>query len=86
MVIYFSGHGFVLQSSEYWMLSDALEDPNAAISLDDSIVHARKSAIPNVVFISDACRSAPESLQLTQIHGSVIFPNIPVRPIPHVPK
>src|SRR6185295_15169167 len=57
LVVYFSGHGFVSQYAEYWVLSGAPENPNEAVSLVESVILARDSAIANVVFISDACRS-----------------------------
>jgi len=75
LVIYFSGHGFLKENSEMWMLSDAPRDPNAAVSLLESIDLARHySGIKNVVFISDACRSATQSLQAQYVRGSLIFP------------
>ena len=75
LVIYFSGHGFLKDNSEMWMLSDAPQDPNAAVSLLESIDLARHySGIKSVVFISDACRSATQSLQAQYVRGSLIFP------------
>jgi hypothetical protein len=62
LVIYFAGHGFVSGSnSEFWLLSNALEDANEAVSLNESRDLARQFGIKNVVFISDACRSRAES-------------------------
>ncbi len=57
LVIYFAGHGFISNYSEFWMLSNAPGNPNEAVSLRESIELAKASGIPNVVFISDACRS-----------------------------
>lgn len=57
LVVYFSGHGFLSGYSEHWLLSKAPDNPNEAVSLRESVDLARESAIPNVVFISDACRS-----------------------------
>lgn len=74
LVVYFAGHGFVIGYSEMWMLSMAPNNPNEAISLGESILLARESAIPNVVFISDACRSRSDSLRTERVRGSVIFP------------
>lgn len=75
LVVYFAGHGFIGNYAEFWMLSGAPENPNEAISLRESVELARISAIPNVVFISDACRSRPDSLQTQYVRGSLIFPN-----------
>ncbi|MEJ2752353.1 MAG: caspase family protein [Chloroflexota bacterium] len=77
LVVYFSGHGFLTSYSELWMLSGAPINPNEAISLQECEVLARRSGIPNVVFISDACRSTPASLAANAVRGNVIFPNLP---------
>ena len=79
LVVYFSGHGFLNNGSEMWMLSGAPDNPNEAVSLRECIDLARESAVPNVVFISDACRSVPSSLRADRVRGSLIFPNAPAR-------
>jgi hypothetical protein len=76
LVIYFSGHGFISNYSELWMLSNAPDNPNEAISMAESVYLAKEAAIPNVVFISDACRSTADSLGATRVRGSLVFPNI----------
>jgi hypothetical protein len=73
LVIYFSGHGFVKNNSEFWMLSNAPDNPNEAISLMESYYLAARSGISNVAFISDACRSTIASLEADGVHGSLIF-------------
>ena len=83
LVIYFAGHGFVSGSlSEFWLLSGAPENPNEAVSLTESRAFAKQSGIPNVVFISDACRSPAQSVRLASIHGQVVFsrgpPNVDI--------
>jgi Caspase domain len=86
MVIYFSGHG-ILRGPDYelWLLSDAPEDPNEAVNVSGSIHHARNAGIPHMVVISDACRTRPDTAQLSQIQGGVIFPNAdPRKPRPEV--
>jgi hypothetical protein len=75
LVIYFSGHGFLVGTGEYWMLSNAPSNPNEAVNLSGSVALARQSAIPSVVFISDACRSTADSLRANNVQGSLIFPN-----------
>jgi hypothetical protein len=75
LVIYFAGHGFISLSSEFWLLSDARQDPDEAISLTEARDASRNFGIPNVVFISDACRSLADSLQTRNVRGSVVFPN-----------
>jgi len=75
LVIYFSGHGFLNNGSEHWMLSGAPDNPNEAVSLAESTELARQCGIPSVVFISDACRSVPQTLRADRVRGSLIFPN-----------
>ena len=75
LVIYFSGHGFLSNGSEHWMLSGAPANPNEAISVAESVLLARECGIPSVVLISDACRSTPTSLRAERVRGSLIFPN-----------
>lgn len=75
LVVYFAGHGLAAEYVEYWLLSDATRNPNQSVSLRESVQLARLySGIPNVVFISDACRSTPRSLGLSAIRGGIIFP------------
>ena len=76
LVVYFSGHG-VLRGPDYelWLLSGAPSDPNEAVVVPQSIYHARNSGIPHIVFVSDACRSIPDSPLLNAVTGSSIFPN-----------
>ena len=76
LIVFFSGHG-ILRAPDYelWLLSGAPDDPNDAINVPGSIWLARNSGIQHVVVISDACRSRPNSLRLSQIQGGVIFPN-----------
>lgn len=78
LVVYFSGHGFLSNYSEYWMLSGAPRDANEAFSVRESVELARECGIPNVVMISDACRSTPQSLNAERVRGSLIFPNEPL--------
>jgi hypothetical protein len=75
LVVYFAGHGFISNYSEFWMLSDAPENPNEAVSLTETKELAKSCRISNVVFISDACRSQAESLGTARVRGSLIFPN-----------
>lgn len=75
LVIYFAGHGYLNDGSELWLLSNAPTNPNEAIGLELSVRLARSSGIPNVTFISDACRSVPQSLTADTVRGGAIFPN-----------
>lgn len=75
MVMYFSGHGLWKNETEYWLLSGAPSNPNDAIVVSQCIQLAFECGIPNVVFISDACRSVPSSLQENRVNGTIIFPN-----------
>jgi hypothetical protein len=74
LVIYFAGHGFAEHYAEYWLLSGAPANPNEAISVIETVYAAHSTGIPNVVIVSDACRSRPGDLQSEGVHGSVIFP------------
>jgi hypothetical protein len=74
LLIYFSGHGFLNNYTEYWLLSAAPSNVNEAICLTESCFLARMSGIPNVIFVSDACRSTPTSLGTSLVRGSPIFP------------
>ena len=77
LVVYFSGHGFLNGYRELWMLSGAPDNPNQAISLLECQRLSKRTGIPNVVFVSDACRSTPASLAANSVRGSVIFPTTP---------
>ena len=78
LIVYFAGHGVNIRYGEYWLLSDAPVDASAAVNVEGSIVLARRSGIPHVVFISDACRTAAEGIQAQGVSGGEIFPNDPV--------
>ena len=75
LVIYFSGHGYLNDGSEHWLLSDAPSNPNEAVSVDENIQLARDCGVPNVIFVSDACRSTPQSIKADRVRGTLIFPN-----------
>jgi len=78
LVLYFAGHGFQSTSyNEWWLLSDAPQNPNEAISVIETVTQAKLCGIPNVVIISDACRSTPDSLQAAGVRGVIVFPNLP---------
>ena len=77
LVVYFSGHGFLNSYRELWMLSGAPNNPNQAISLVECERLSKRTGIPNVVFISDACRSTATSLAADSVRGSVIFQRHP---------
>lgn len=65
IVVYFSGHGLLKSPEcELWMLSGAPRNPNEVVNVMGSIASARGSRIEHIVFISDACRSLPNGMQL----------------------
>ncbi|HEV7602773.1 MAG TPA: caspase family protein [Bradyrhizobium sp.] len=74
LVVYFSGHGMAFGSSEFWLLTGAPEDTSEAVSVVACCDLAHNCGIPNVIFISDACRSIPE-YNASLIGGTPIFPN-----------
>lgn len=75
LIIYFAGHGVNVQYAEYWLLSDAIVDSDAAVNVKASEERARYSGVPHTVFISDACRTAAVGIQAQGILGSSIFLN-----------
>jgi tetratricopeptide (TPR) repeat protein/CheY-like chemotaxis protein len=76
LVVYFAGHAFLKNDDELWLLSDAPADANAAVSLHATITLAQYSGVPNVVVITDACRSIPTTPAQMRVRGGVIFPNL----------
>lgn len=74
LVIYFAGHGTLSGASEYWLLSKASSQTSEAISTLETAHFARLAGIPNVVFISDACRSVSASFNFAMVTGQAIFP------------
>lgn len=77
LVIYFSGHGIINATNEYWLLSLAPSNSNEAVNVSGSMLLAEAGHVPHVVFISDACRSPANTTQLGRITGSLITPNKP---------
>lgn len=75
LIVYFAGHGVNLSRSEHWLLSDAPDRPNAAVDVTETVEFARFGDVQHVVFISDACRVAPEGIQAQSVHGVSVFPN-----------
>src|SRR5262249_7573479 len=75
LLVYFAGHGVNLQRQEYWLLTDAPDDSQAAVNVATSSTFAATCGIPHVMLISDACRTAPEGIRAQSIRGSEIFPN-----------
>ena len=75
LVIYFGGHGILkAPDTEIWLLSDVMNDSQQAVNLAGSVALARNGKIPNVIFISDACRSVTTNQTLFRINGGEIFP------------
>jgi hypothetical protein len=75
LLVYFAGHGVSLQRQEYWLLSDAPTDTQAAVNVATSAAFAATCGIGHVVLVSDACRTAPEGIQAQSVRGGEIFPN-----------
>jgi hypothetical protein len=75
LVIYFGGHGILkAPETEIWLLSGVMNDSQQAVNLAGSVALARNGKIPNVIFISDACRSVTTNQTLFRINGGEIFP------------
>jgi hypothetical protein len=75
LVVYFSGHGYWQSRSDIWLLSGAPRQTTEAINLRTAIDLAKYSGIPNVVFVSDACRSIPNQRVGAYVDGVPAFPN-----------
>lgn len=76
LIVYFAGHGVQTDAfSQKWLLSDARGNENEGVNLVRSIDLARRSGIPHVVFVSDACRTSTTY----PLQGGNIFPS-PVVP------
>jgi hypothetical protein len=75
LIVYFSGHGINTGLFEQWLLSRAPDDTAAAVNVKGSEFGARFCGIGHVVFISDACRTAADSIQAQRVVGGDIFPN-----------
>lgn len=73
LIVYFAGHGINSGQGEQWLLSEAANDPNEAISLVSAEASARFGPFSHVVFISDACRTFAAGAQMG-ITGGSIFP------------
>lgn len=74
LLVYFSGHGYWQSRSDLWLLSDAPSATSEAINLTGAMDLAKYSGIPNVVFISDACRVLPATLGGAFVQGIDAFP------------
>ncbi len=74
LLVYFSGHGFLIGQTEMWMFSDAPGNPNEGASLFESVEYAKDSGIPHVIFISDACRSRTQDEIVSKVRGQIVFP------------
>lgn len=75
LVIYFSGHGQWHTRADHWLLSGAPTNTAEAINLEGAMYTARRCGIPNVVFISDACRTIPKAEVDSLVIGVDGFPN-----------
>ncbi len=80
LIIYFAGHGVNSNYNEYWFLSEAPKWGHEAINVAGSILRARSCGIKNVVFISDACRTAAGGIIQGAVEGTSIFPALSGRP------
>ncbi len=81
LVVYFSGHGQWHTRADHWLLSGAPQNTAEAINLEGAMYTARKCGIPNVVFISDACRTIPRTDVDSLVNGVDAFPNHGITPV-----
>ena len=75
LVVYFSGHGQWHTRADHWLLSGAPINTGEAINLEGAISTAKACGIPNVIFISDACRTIPKTDVDIRVAGVDGFPN-----------
>lgn len=75
LLVYFSGHGYWSARNDTWLLSGAPDEPEEAVNLFTATERAKYTGIPNIVFISDACRSIPDSRTASSITGTGLFPS-----------
>ena len=75
LLVYFSGHGYWHARGDVWLLSDAPVRADEAINLVAAMDLAKYSGIPNVIFVSDACRSIPNTRGGVRVEGRGLFPN-----------
>ncbi|MEO5883522.1 MAG: caspase family protein [Caldimonas sp.] len=75
LLVYFSGHGYWHARSDLWLLSGAPTRGSEAVNLQGAMTVAKHSGIPNVVFVSDACRSIPASRSGAYVSGGDVFPS-----------
>ena len=75
LLVYFSGHGQWHTRSDHWLLSGAPESTTEAVNLEGAMYVAKRCGIPNIVFVSDACRTIPKSAADNLVNGIDAFPN-----------
>ena len=83
-VLYFAGHGLLQNYDEIWVLSGAPVDAGDAIAFNGSSTLAQLSSIPNVIIISDCCRTIPSGPPLALVSGRPAFPatgHVPAKPV-----
>ncbi|MFZ6182394.1 caspase family protein [Nannocystis pusilla] len=76
LIVYFAGHGINVGENERWLLSGAPRDADEAVNVNGSAGNALWCGIPHVVFISDACRTAAQTIRMQVIVGGHVFPNL----------
>jgi hypothetical protein len=79
LLLYFTGHGYWKNDAELWLLTNAPGDADEAVNWKETIEFAKDCGIPNVVLISDACRSIPTTPRAMRVRGSIVFPNDDVK-------
>ena len=74
LIVFFSGHGINTGILEQWLLSRAPDDPGAAVDVKASEFSARFCGVGHAAFISDARRTAADSIQAQRVTGPASFP------------
>lgn len=74
LLVHYIGHGLYQRRDDIWMLSDLPVDRAACISLTATLNDAKFCGIPNVVVVSDACRTPPDDVSLSDVDPSSVIP------------
>ena len=75
LIVYFAGYALNINRSEHWLLTDAPIKSSAAVNVSGSVELARYCGISHIVFISDTCRIAAESIGAQRVMGMEVFPH-----------
>lgn len=80
LLVYFTGHGAFYGRSDHWLLTEATKRSTDIINVREAQAAAEVSGIPNVVLVSDCCRTPEENvfrqMAMSGISGFPLHPEI----------